>query len=100
MNELGKIFLGIFLLTGIHIFVLTILGVIASATTSTVNYFVVIYIYALGGIGITQLIYVIPLVFWLRRERKWGLMKGIILGAVITALLNGGCWLLVSNFYK
>ncbi len=100
MNELGKIFLGIFLLTGIHISVLTILGVIASIPISGVNYFVAIYIYALAGIGITQLIYVIPLIFWLRWKRKWGLMKGIILGAVITALLNGGCWLLVSNMFN
>jgi hypothetical protein len=45
--------------------------------------------------GLTQLLYVIPLVFWLKRRQRWGLMKGVISGAVITALLNGGCWLLL-----
>lgn len=101
MNELGKIFLGVLLLAVCHIFVLTILGVVASAATSTGNYNIgIIYLYALLGIGIAQLIYVIPLIFWLRRERKWGIMKGVIIGAVLTALLNGGCWLLLSNFYR
>ena len=100
MNELGKIFLGILLLAGFHISVLTILGVIAAAGGSVGNYFGAIYIYALFGIGIAQLIYVIPLVIWLRRKRKWGLMKGVIIGAVLTALLNGGCWLLFSNMLR
>lgn len=101
MNELGKIFLGILLLTGCHILALTILGAIASAASSTGNSSIgIIYLYALLGIGITQLIYVIPLVFWLRRERKWGFMKGIIIGAVLTALLNGGCWLLFNNMLR
>lgn len=46
--------------------------------------------------GLTQLFYVIPVVFWFRRQQQWGLMKGVIIGAVITALLNGGCFLLLS----
>ena len=45
--------------------------------------------------GLTQLIYVIPVCYWLNRKRRIGLMKGVIIGAVITALLNGGCWLLL-----
>ncbi len=101
MNELGKILLGILLLSGCHISALTILGAIASAASSTGNSSIgIIYLYALLGIGITQLIYVIPLVFWLRWKRKWGLMKGIIIGAVLTALLNGGCWLLFNNMLR
>ncbi|HBE20795.1 MAG TPA: hypothetical protein DEG17_00930 [Cyanobacteria bacterium UBA11149] len=99
MNELGKIFLGVLLLTGCHILILTILGAIASAATGNYN-IGIIYLYALLGIGIAQLIYVIPLIIWLRWKRKWGIMKGVIIGAVITALLNGGCWLLLSNFYR
>ena len=40
-----------------------------------------------------QLLYVIPLVLWFRRRQYWGLMKGVIIGAVLTALLNGTCYL-------
>ncbi|MEQ9235604.1 MAG: hypothetical protein RIG66_16145 [Coleofasciculus sp. E2-BRE-01] len=35
-----------------------------------------------------QLLYVIPLIIWLKHRRKMGMMKGVIIGAVLTALLN------------
>ena len=44
-------------------------------------------------IGLTQLTYAIPLCVWLRRRRRFDTMKGVIIGAVITMLLNGGCFL-------
>jgi hypothetical protein len=44
-------------------------------------------------IGITQLIYVVPLCLWLRRRRQFETAKGVIIGAVITFLLNGSCFL-------
>ncbi|AFZ15304.1 hypothetical protein Cri9333_4523 [Crinalium epipsammum PCC 9333] len=49
----------------------------------------------LFGSCLYQLLYVIPAIIWLKREQRWGLMKGIIIGAVITALLNGGCFLML-----
>lgn len=54
-------------------------------------------IYASFGIGLTQLIYVIPLCVWLRRRRHFGRMKGVIIGAVLTMLLSGGCFLMLSG---
>lgn len=48
-------------------------------------------------IGLFQILYVIPLVFLLGWQQRRGLMKGVIIGAVITALLNGGCFLLVFS---
>ena len=50
-------------------------------------------VYASFGIGITQLIYVIPLCLWLRQRERFDTIKGVIIGAVITMLLNGGCFL-------
>lgn len=50
--------------------------------------------FSIMGISITQLIYVIPVIVWLKRRQKIALMKGVIIGAVITALLNGGCYLI------
>jgi len=49
-----------------------------------------------AGISITQLIYIIPVIIWLNRRRQFALKKGVIIGAVITALLNGGCYLILS----
>jgi hypothetical protein len=44
------------------------------------------------GICLYQLLYVLPAIIWLKRQQRWGLMKGIIIGAVITALLSGPCF--------
>jgi hypothetical protein len=50
-------------------------------------------VWIVGGMGFLfwQLLYVLPLINWLKRRGKIGMMKGVIIGAVITALLNGSC---------
>lgn len=54
-------------------------------------------IWVLGAMGFLfwQLLYVIPLTIWLKRRGKVGMMKGVIMGAVLTALVNGACYLLM-----
>lgn len=49
------------------------------------------------GIGIAQLIYVLPLCIWLRRRRLFSTMKGVITAAIITLLLNGSCFLMFAT---
>jgi hypothetical protein len=44
------------------------------------------------GIGITQLIYVIPGIVYFRRHGRPLIAKGIIIGASITFLLNAACF--------
>lgn len=44
------------------------------------------------GIGVTQLIYVIPGIIYFRRNGKPLIAKGIIIGASITFLLNAACF--------
>jgi hypothetical protein len=44
------------------------------------------------GIGITQLIYVVPAVIYFRRNGKPLIAKGVIIGASITFLLNAACF--------
>ncbi|NEO37044.1 MAG: hypothetical protein F6J90_12285 [Moorea sp. SIOASIH] len=56
--------------------------------------------FGLMGIGISQLIYVIPLIIRLRQQQRWEVMKGVIIGAVLTALLNGGCWLFILSQFQ
>ncbi|NEO88899.1 MAG: hypothetical protein F6K56_00890 [Moorea sp. SIO3G5] len=53
--------------------------------------------FGLMGIGISQLIYVIPLIIRLKQQQRFEVMKGVIIGAVLTALLNGGCWLFILS---
>ncbi len=53
--------------------------------------------WVLGAMGFLfwQLLYVIPLTIWLKRRGKVGMMKGVIMGSVLTALVNGACYLLM-----
>ena len=46
----------------------------------------------IGGIGIIQLIYVLPLYFSFKKQGKTETGTGLIIAASITALLNATCW--------
>jgi hypothetical protein len=102
INEREGIVSGIFLLIGLHI-AAVILGIIVLLIYISLvgnvgkdNYLGLLLIWSfLGFLGIAQLIYVIPAIFILRRRRNFTIVKGVIIGAVVTALLNGGCWLFV-----
>ena len=98
INEWQNIILGIFFLFGMHstaIFAIFILGLIVAQIFGTYIFgdYTLIVVLAIGGYGffILQLLYVIPVCLYLRRRQRFALMKGVIIGAVITALLNGGC---------
>ena len=54
-----------------------------------------VLVYGSFCIGIVQLIYVIPLCVRLRRRGRFDTMKGVVIGAVITMLLTGSCFLFV-----
>ena len=100
-NEIIGIVLGILLLMGLHL-AASILGIIVGSISSggigsyTANFLTVWFI----GIGIAQLIYVVPAIIVLRRRRHFAVLKGLIIGATITALLNGGCWLLIYSIMR
>lgn len=44
------------------------------------------------GIGIFQIVYLIPLAWFNRRRPEF--IKGMVIVAVITFFLNGACWLI------
>ena len=94
-NEFLQIIYGILLLLGMHaiaIGVIFVLGFILFSNTP--NYGILVFwIYAALSFSFIQLIYVIPVVLRLKQRQKWGMMKGVIIGAVITALVNGSCFL-------
>jgi len=46
----------------------------------------------LGGIAIVQFAYVVPTFFYLKRQGKVGVAKGLVIGACVTFLLNSSCW--------
>jgi len=54
----------------------------------------ILLFYAFIAIGFTQLIYVVPLCIWLRSKGRFDTLKGAIIAALVTLLLNGACFLL------
>lgn len=92
-NELVEILKGMGLLLLYHIlagFVIFIMGLIIGVIFGG---YIFLGIWFLGGAGFffVQLAYVIPLALRLKRQGKIGMMKGVIIGATLTALLNGTC---------
>ena len=63
-----------------------------------VSSFTALLSYAILGIGLSQILYIVPIVISLKRKQKWGEMKGVIIGAILTALISGGCFLLLFSF--
>ena len=53
-----------------------------------------ILIYVLFGIGLSQLLYVIPVVLLLKRRQQFALVKGMVIGAAIVFFVSGGCFVL------
>lgn len=103
-NEIPQIIAGFFLVFGLHTLAIVILSLLAyilnllgGTTVALIN---ILWIYVIFGIGISQLLYVVPLIIRLKQRQEWGLMKGVIIGTVVTALLNGGCWLLLANPFR
>ena len=43
-------------------------------------------------IGITQLVYIVPAILFFRKRGRTGIVKGLIIGAAITFLLNVACF--------
>ena len=89
-KEINNIILGIFLLLVMHSAAFVILKVLASVifqfNTTLATYIILPIFY----IGVLQLFYVFPAVIWLKRKKQFSRMKGVIIGAVITLLLNIG----------
>lgn len=101
-NELLGIFLGVSLLGVIHIagfLVVFILGTLIGSWIFSVflppppYWGIIWFAISIVGIWLYQLAYVVPLILWFRRRGNPGMMKGIILGAVVTGLVSGTCFL-------
>jgi uncharacterized BrkB/YihY/UPF0761 family membrane protein len=100
-RECRDFFLGIALLILCHLafvfFFLPLCDVILTRYRGSQNEGL-ITVLALLGIGIAQALYVIPLCLYLAKRRRYMLMKGVIIGACITALLNGACYIFWDTY--
>lgn len=49
----------------------------------------------IGGIGLLQIGYVVPLWYVFRRRAKKRMAKGVLIAAIVTLLLNAVLWLVI-----
>jgi threonine/homoserine/homoserine lactone efflux protein len=97
-NEFGEIAVGFFTAILLNVVGGVFFGIIAGLFASLqLPQISTLFLFLAFGIGLSQLIYIIPIVVRYRRRRQWGRMKGVIIGAVFTALLSGGCFLVFSG---
>ncbi|MFQ4141907.1 hypothetical protein [Chlorogloeopsis sp. ULAP02] len=103
-TKFSNLIAGIILVIGMHLVVTSTLFALV-LLLSMINYTQIniieqIFIIYFFGIGITQIIYIIPVALKLNRQKRTALMHGVIIGAVLTALINGGYWLFLFSLYS
>jgi hypothetical protein len=98
-NNSSEIFLGLMILLVMHCVSGGIIFLLGYIIGSILGGYTIFGVWIGGSLGffLIQLLYVIPLVLRFKRQGKTARMKGVIIGAVITALLNGACFL---SFYR
>lgn len=84
-GEQGSIVAGLACCWGANV-AQVILGFIL-LTTSTM-----LPVWLIGGVGLIQLAYVIPLFRYFQRNGRTMSARGLVIAASVTALLNAACW--------
>jgi hypothetical protein len=64
-----------------------------------VNILLMFLMFTIPIISIIQLAYVIPRGNYLFKNKHQAKLKGTTIGAVITFLLNGGCWIALLSYH-
>ncbi|MBI5363926.1 MAG: hypothetical protein HZA53_12155 [Planctomycetes bacterium] len=82
--------LGLLALLGADVTAAIALGVLANAGVE-------LAMVALFAIGLVQLLWAVPGAIWAYRSGRKGLGHGIVLGAALVLLVNGGCFVVVMT---
>lgn len=69
----------------------------ATFYSSTSTLLPAIFLFLFNAIGLFQIVYILPYAIKLRRKGRIAKMKGLIIGAVIVALVSGACWISLFN---
>jgi predicted cation transporter len=93
-SELLELFIGFIEVIGVNLILTFGLLLLFGAIQSRLRLQMTDYI---ATIGIVQLLYAVLRSLYLRRRRNWSKLKGVIIGSVLVALLNGGCWVMFAG---
>lgn len=98
-NEIQDMVNGFLLLMACHALAGVVIFVVGFLVGMIWGNYIFLGVWIVGAMGffVWQLFYVIPLVIRLRRRGKIAMMKGVLIGAVFTALVNGACFLTLRS---
>jgi hypothetical protein len=91
----NKFSFGIVLTLAIHIFVLFSFQIIASIFKDLLSYTDIFFL----GFGLIQLVYMLPLIFWLKAKHKLDLMKGMVNTVKAITYLTSPCWIFLLFYF-
>jgi hypothetical protein len=91
-SHIGDAIAGIVTVFGIDILIIFI-----SLLLNTVS---PMFMSVVFGIGLIQLIYVLPLLRWSIKRRVKGFSKGLLMGTLAIATINLGCFLVTFKFFS
>lgn len=81
--------LGLFTL---HVAILFVLALFVTGYETPLFAIMIVHMVAMG---LTQLVYVVPLALWLRHKKRTALLQGVLIAAGLTLLGNGLCTVLM-----
>ncbi|WP_310490302.1 hypothetical protein [Chamaesiphon sp. VAR_69_metabat_338] len=91
-SHIGDAIAGIVTVFGIDILIIFI-----SLLLNTVS---PMFMSVVFGIGLIQLIYILPLLRWSIKRRVKGFSKGLLMGALAIATINLACFLVTFKFFS
>jgi hypothetical protein len=95
-DQSNDVFAGIGLTFGLHLAVLVLLSLGAMLSGSPEGLVIAGLLFA--TLGVSQLVYIWPAVLVARRRGHPAVAKGLIIGAAITLILSGACWVIINPF--
>jgi hypothetical protein len=82
---------GLFLVPALHLGFILLILLMQSIFMSRV--LGLIFLLFFNWIGIAQFVYLIPVMWVYQRRGRFEMIKGIAIGAILTILVNGACFL-------
>jgi hypothetical protein len=83
---------GIFLVPALHLGFLLLVILFGSIFTGSKIPGIMFYV-LFAWMGISQFVYLIPVMWVYQRRGRFEMIKGIVIGAILTILVNGACFL-------
>jgi len=91
-NPEGSVGIGLLLGWGLNLCQLFLGFMLLDALMKNEDSIPVAVAVVVGGIGLIQLVYVLPFYFRFKRQGKTATATGLVVAASLTALLNCACW--------